>query len=347
MGSNMRCPFRRKAFTLIELLLAMAIIGVLAAIVIVAINPSRQFAQARNTTRRSDAQQILNAIQQYSIDEGGVPAGVDTTLRMIGSAIAGCSYTWSLEATPGTTITFSMRVDDFMDDVEQRIDTGGMNTDSSDLELSVDTTPWNLTGLVGIRFPNVTVPVDSTIISAVITFRINEVTTDPASLTIAAEAIDDAPAFTTTAYNLSSRTRTSTVTAWNPVGWTVENAYEDTPNFASVVQEVVSRPGWVSGNDLVFIIDGSGTRTAFALEGNPNDSAPLLTLTYAVGTDSTAESCLPMESSLVTNFLPEIPADPRYGSGAKTFYAVKQLASNRLAVQACGVENGETIEVER
>ena len=31
----------------------------------------------------------------------------------------------------------------------------------------------------------------------------------------------------------------------------------------------------------------------------------------------------------------------------ETFYAVKQLASNRLAVQACGVENGETIQVER
>ncbi|OGD98495.1 hypothetical protein A3A49_00120 [Candidatus Curtissbacteria bacterium RIFCSPLOWO2_01_FULL_38_11b] len=68
--SNLRR--RRHGFTLIELLVVIGILTVLLAIVLIAINPAKQFAQANNTQRRSDVNSILNAIHQYAADNKGI-----------------------------------------------------------------------------------------------------------------------------------------------------------------------------------------------------------------------------------------------------------------------------------
>jgi type IV pilus assembly protein PilA len=74
----------RRGFTLIELLLVIGIIAILAAIVIVAINPTKQLGDARNAQRRSDVNTILNAVYQYALDHNGnLPSGIGTTLTEI------------------------------------------------------------------------------------------------------------------------------------------------------------------------------------------------------------------------------------------------------------------------
>jgi prepilin-type N-terminal cleavage/methylation domain-containing protein len=71
---------KSKGFTLIELLVVIGILAVLLAIVLIAINPARQFSQANNTQRRSDVNAILNGIHQYAADnDGQLPAGITTT----------------------------------------------------------------------------------------------------------------------------------------------------------------------------------------------------------------------------------------------------------------------------
>ncbi|MEI7424773.1 MAG: type II secretion system protein [Candidatus Staskawiczbacteria bacterium] len=77
---------QQKGFTLLEILLVIALIAILAGIVIVAINPAKQTADARNTQRTSDVNTILNAVYQYSIDNSGaMPSGIPTSVSCPGT----------------------------------------------------------------------------------------------------------------------------------------------------------------------------------------------------------------------------------------------------------------------
>jgi len=101
-------PKSSRGFTLIEILLVIGLIAILAAIVIIAINPARQFAQARNTQRSSNINAILNAVHQNMIDHSGnwtCAAGAipTTTATNMGSAdydICDCLVTTYIAAMP-------------------------------------------------------------------------------------------------------------------------------------------------------------------------------------------------------------------------------------------------------
>ncbi len=103
-------------FTLIEILVVIGIIAILAVIVLVAINPGRQFALSRNTQRTANANAILNAIGQRMADNKGVFTGSgcttdipSTPTRMQNSGgfdIAPCvvpTYIAALPFDPSTT----------------------------------------------------------------------------------------------------------------------------------------------------------------------------------------------------------------------------------------------------
>jgi len=79
-------------FTLIEVLVVIGIIAILATIVLVAVNPARQFKLARDSQRTSNVNTLLNAIHQNIAEHkgvlvcGGVVKEIPTTPRIVKSA---------------------------------------------------------------------------------------------------------------------------------------------------------------------------------------------------------------------------------------------------------------------
>jgi hypothetical protein len=164
------------------------------------------------------------------------------------------------------------------DDVEESA-AGALSASSSDLEMMLDgTSPQRG---VGVRFTNLTIPMGVSITNAWIQFKAKEAHTEATTLTVRAHAVDNAPAFATTS-NVTSRTPTIAQTQWaNIPAWVIGAATtaQRTTDLKSVVQEIVSRPGWMSGNAMAFMITGTGRRVASAFE-NGAANAPVLHVEY-------------------------------------------------------------------
>ena len=177
----------------------------------------------------------------------------------------------------GSPNTLDVRVSASTDDAEER-GPGGVYPYSSDLELVYEGS--NQT--VGMRFNGITIPQGAMITNAYIQFQTDETNSVATSLMIEGEATDNAPTFTSDTRNISSRTRTGAAVGWVPVAWTtLDEAGPDqqTPDIASVIQEIVDRQGWSNGNSLVVIITGTGERVAESFDG-VSAAAPLLHVEY-------------------------------------------------------------------
>src|SRR5262245_44036105 len=100
-------------------------------------------------------------------------------------------------------VVVESRVATSSDDAEQRIGGTGVSLTSSDLELATDGSPQT----VGMRFAGLGIPRGAVVRDAWLQFNVDEPSTlDAASLTIRAQASDNAPTFTTASNNLGGRT---------------------------------------------------------------------------------------------------------------------------------------------
>lgn len=138
---------------------------------------------------------------------------------------------------------------------------------------------------VFIRFTNITIPQGAIIVSAKITVQAQATkSTTTVNVLIKGNAAGDAVA-PTTAGEHSSKVRTTASVAWSPVAQTAGSNY-DSPDFTSVLQEIINQPDWASGNALMLLIDENGSsNNAERREDTYNGdsaNATLLTVEYTV-----------------------------------------------------------------
>lgn len=208
-----------------------------------------------------------HAITARASDSEGMPGSNSVTVNAL---------------APGQS-SVQLRVVSSLDDAEEK-ESGDVSLGSSDLELVFDKT--NQT--VGIRFVDVGIPAFSRIDEAYLQFQVDEVSTGPTSLTIRGEASDDAEGFADVPQNVSSRGTTAAFVPWSPEPWAVQGEAgpdQRSPNLAAIVQEIVDRGDWSSGNSVAFIITGLGERGAESYDGAPS-AAPMLDVKFSIGNSS-------------------------------------------------------------
>jgi len=169
------------------------------------------------------------------------------------------------------------RVASSSDDAEESA-SGVVNLTSTNLDLVFNAS--NQT--VGMRFTTLSIPAGATITRAYIQFTSRKVDQGAASLTVRGQTVDNPGTFLGTSGNLSGRSRTTAAVSWSPPSWGMGEvgAAQQTPELKTVVQEIVDRPGWSSGNALVIVITGTGVRVASSYDQSPAE-APLLHIEYA------------------------------------------------------------------
>ena len=143
------------------------------------------------------------------------------------------------------------------------------------------------------RFRNVTIPNGSTITSAHVSFRSNANESGTISATIYAND-EDNPSAPTSYSEANSLTLTSASEAWTISDAWVSGTYYNTVDITDIIQEIVNRPGWSSGNAIVVVIktDSTNVRYIFNYDSYQGGGGPKaeLHVAYSNAINVSAES---------------------------------------------------------
>ncbi len=185
--------------------------------------------------------------------------------------------------------TISVPIVASSDDAEQIV--GAANATlitGGSLDIAYDGTNPNL---VGLRFENLGIQQGSVITAANIQFstRTARTVTD-ANVTVQGQAADNAATFTTAANDIDARAKTAASVAWTNIpGWELageRGADQRTPDLGAIVQQIVNRPGWASGNAMAFILRDNASTNNSSRSGASFDSVgatgerPFLNVTF-------------------------------------------------------------------
>jgi len=207
--------------------------------------------------------------------------------------------------------------DDDCEESEGPVEPNGRVTcSSSDLEMHSENrveSPADWNDFIGMRWTNVIVPNGATIINATIQFHVDSTDPDvPIVVRFKGHDVDNAPAFTHGSdFDISSRTNTTAFVDWDIPDWestSDEGPAQLTPNLATIVQEIIDRPGWLSGNAMVIKTTdwpnatgtNKGMRHAESRDGE-SGSAPELRIDFSTGGGGTPPVCFEISIMALSN----------------------------------------------
>ncbi|MGD9081810.1 MAG: hypothetical protein PVG96_20865, partial [Desulfobacterales bacterium] len=193
---------------------------------------------------------------------------------------------WSIGVDNAYANTVEVWVSASSDDAEESED-GSVGLTSSDLELVRTSSNQQ----IGMRFNNISIEQGAIINSAYIRFACDETwPTETTTLTFYGQAHNNALTFSGVNNNISHRVKTSASVTWTITDqWATAHEYHQSPDLAPLIQEIVDRSGWESGNSLVIIVTGTGKRTVESANGAHGHGdmtlAPRLVVDYTGGSD--------------------------------------------------------------
>lgn len=187
-------------------------------------------------------------------------------------------YTYDSSSIPNsggcTQKTVVTTIASSSDDVEQRSN-GRMLTRSRDIEMPNDR---GNTQTIGLRFTDVKIPQGATVIDASVEFEVDRQSTGDVGVRIQAQAADNASTFSSNRWSVTSRTKTAASVDWDDLPSLPTNTKVTTPSITPVIQEVINRGGWQSGNALALIMSkkyGSSYRAYESFDSEPVNAAKL------------------------------------------------------------------------
>ncbi len=127
---------KNKGFTLLELLIVIAVLAVLAGILFVALDPAARLQDSRNAKRWTDVNAVLSAIKLDQVDNGGsyhanIAAMTDNTYYQIGEATTGCNDACSISLQASCVDLLSLIDEGYLADVPVDPNAVGKSSDET------------------------------------------------------------------------------------------------------------------------------------------------------------------------------------------------------------------------
>lgn len=197
----------------------------------------------------------------------------------------------ALSLTPrvfGQLQTISVPIATSSDDAEERganatSSVGLMDLTSTDLEFMKDGNDGDQ--FLGLRFSNLSIPQGSLINKAYIQFTAEDNYNAAGTVFFKIEDTDSSSTFNTTTNDISNRTTLTDTVTWSSIpSWSAigdAGMDQQSVDLSVLVQKIVNRGGWKSGNALNFIASGTGVRVAYSFDGATNPSQiPVLVVEF-------------------------------------------------------------------